>query len=73
MFCRICDSKEEEESEKHLLKCAKLVKHLDKNIDIANARYENIFSEKIEDQVSITKVYHSIFKIRFKLINETLS
>ena len=72
MFCRICENQTEEESERHLLKCSKILNHLDKNIDIANAKYESIYSDNLEEQVLITKVFHSILKIRLKLLNEML-
>ena len=70
MYCRVCQDQTEEESEKHLLKCKILIENIDSDIDISNAKYENIFSDNIEEQVSITKVYNSIFKTRFKLLQE---
>ena len=71
MFCRICDNKTDEESENHLLKCQTILNHIDGNIDISNARYEHIFSENLDEQVSITKVFQSILKIRFKILSKT--
>ena len=68
MYCRICDNRTDEESEKHLLKCSEIIKNID--IDITNAKYESIFSENIEEQISITKIFDSIFKTRFRLIDE---
>ena len=68
MYCRICDNRTDEESEKHLLNCSEIIKNID--IDITNAKYESIFSENIEEQISITKIFDSIFKTRFRLIDE---
>ena len=70
MFCRLCKDQTEEESERHLLQCKSIVDHIDANIDISNAKYEDIFSDNNDDQVSITKVFTSIFKTRLKLLQE---
>ena len=70
MKCRICDDDESIDSEKHYLKCSKVIEHFDaNNEDISNATYDDIFSEEIEKQISITKTFELVFKIRFKLTN----
>ena len=70
MYCRLCKDTSEEESERHLLKCKNIIDNIDSNIDISTAKYESIFSENIEDQVSITKIYRAIFKTQAKLLQE---
>ena len=68
MQCRICEDKSEEESEKHLLKCSKIVQQCT-NFDISNAKYEDIFSDDIDKQISIAKIYTFALKTRVKLLN----
>ena len=68
MQCRLCDDKSEEESEKHLLKCSKIVQQCT-NFDISNAKYEDIFSDDIDKQISIAKIYTFALKTRAKLLN----
>ena len=70
MFCRICQDQSEEESEKHLLKCKDIIENIESNINISNAKYESIFSDNVEEQASIAKVYNSILKTRLKLLQE---
>ena len=69
MQCRLCEDKSEEESEKHLLKCSKIIQQCT-NLDISNAKYEDIFSEDIDTQISITKIFTFVFKTRAKLLND---
>ena len=65
----LCEIESEEESEKHLLTCSKIVEKLGHTIEFKNACYENIFSANIEDQVTITKVFDKVFKTRNILLN----
>ena len=60
MLCRLC--KKEEDSEKHYLECDVIRENIDHSIDLTQAKYENIFSSDIEDQILITKIYDQIFK-----------
>ena len=79
MQCRLCGDKNEDESEKHLLNCqtikqeqAKLtVDHNCASSELLNAKYEDIFSDNIEKQISITKKYDLIFKTRDSILNAT--
>ena len=68
MYCSLCKDESEEESEIHLLKCSVIRREI--NMDISHAKYENIFSDNIEDQVSITKVYNQVIKTRKNLIHK---
>ena len=74
MRCRLCDDKNEEESEKHLLKCDKIIKELSSSqslIDLSKSSHEQIFSDNIEEQTSIAKVYSFIVKTRVKLLTQS--
>ena len=70
MQCRLCDDKTTEESEKHLLKCVNILKNINPNThtDLSRVTYEDIFSEDIEVQIAITKIFSAIFKTRQKLL-----
>ena len=69
MQCRLCENKNEEESEKHLLKCEKIIQEYTGTVsDLISANYENIYSEDIMEQISITKMYDFIFKTRARLL-----
>ena len=70
MQCSLCEDENDEESEIHLLKCAKIIEKIGPNVNLANARYENIFSDKIEDQVAITKVFDLVFKTKDVLMKQ---
>ena len=64
MFCSLCKNNTEEESEKHLLKCIKILEGIDNPSEIRNAIYENIFSDILEDQIQITKIFAKVVKYR---------
>ena len=64
MQCSLCDDNPEWESEKHLLKCPKILSNLSDPIEAQNAIYDNIFSNNLEDQVTITKIFTKIVKSR---------
>ena len=68
MKCRLCDDDQEDESESHYLKCSKNLDKIDKKKEILNVKYKDIFSQHIEKQISITKIFDKIFKIRRKLV-----
>ena len=69
MQCSLCENASEEESEMHLLKCIKISQNINPNIDLKNASYKNIFSENIDDQVKITKIFDAVFRTKNSLLN----
>ena len=69
MKCRLCENDTEIESEEHYLKCTKILENIDNKEDILTAKYEDIFSNDIKKQISITKVFDKILKLRCKLLN----
>ena len=69
MECRLCNDNTEIESEKHYLKCTKILENLEDNFDISNVKYENIFSDDIDEQLIVTKAFDKVFKLRRKLLN----
>ena len=72
MKCSLCESSSEEESETHLLKCTKIHENIDAKdvIVLKNAKYEHIFSNNIDDQVTITKIFAKVFKTRNILLTK---
>ena len=70
MICLLCKDENDEESEIHLLKCVKIIEKIGHKANLADARYENIFSENIEDQLAITKTFDLVFKTKSILINQ---
>ena len=64
MQCSLCDDNPESESEKHLLKCTKILSNLSDPIEVQNANYEDIFSSNLEDQVKITQIFTKVVKSR---------
>ena len=70
MHCKLCKNVNEEESEIHLLKCDIITKNISHDINLTSAKYENIFSENVEDQIQITKIFAEIFKLRNILLNQ---
>ena len=70
MQCRYCENESEVESEVHLINCSKISENIDPDVDLADACYDNIFSEEIEDQVSITKVFNNIQRTRNILMRQ---
>ena len=70
MLCKLCHDKNEEESESHLLKCEIIRENIPSEINLASAKYENIFSENLEEQIQIVKIFDKIFKLRSKLLNQ---
>ena len=68
MYCSLCKNNEEE-SEQHLLKCSKILEIIDDR-SITNAIYKDIFSNNLEDQVRITKIFAKVAKCRQTLQNK---
>ena len=64
MKCSLCKNDNEDKSEIHLLKCTEIRKELTQDLHIANVSYSDIFSENIEDQVAITKIFDKILKLK---------
>ena len=69
MYCSLCQDKSEEESEEHLLNCIKILENLDNPTEVENATYSDIFSNNLDDQVKITKIFAKIVKTRKRLQN----
>ena len=70
MYCSLCKSNTEEESEKHLLQCNKILETIDDPCETLNANYEDIFSVNLEDQIRITKIFAKVVKCRRILQNK---
>ena len=64
MQCSLCEIQSKEESEIHLLECSKIMSSIGQDIDLANANYSDIFSENIDNQITITQVFEKIIKIK---------
>ena len=69
MYCSLCQDTSEEESERHLLKCTKILQKLSNPTEIENVSYSDIFSNNLGDQVKITKIFAKIVKARSLLQN----
>ena len=69
MQCHLCDDDKDIESEEHYLTCIKILQNIDNKNELLGVKYEHIFSEDLEKQISITKIFDKIFKIRTKLLN----
>ena len=69
MQCRLCEK--DEDSERHYLKCDKISNKIDPSIDLNQAKYENIFSSNIEEQINITRIFDQIFKIRSRELHKS--
>ena len=64
MQCSICNDKNIEESEVHLLNCKKILENIGGDINLNNAKYDDIFSDNLEEQIAITKVFDKVLKTR---------
>ena len=71
MFWSLCKNREEE-SEQHLLKCSKILETIDDQ-SVTSAIYKDIFSNNLEDQVRITKLFSKVAKCRQTLQKKLLS
>ena len=56
-----------EDSEMHMLECNTIIDEIDNEVDLNNVKYEDIFSDNIDDQVNITKTYEKILRIRNRM------
>ena len=65
MSCSLCKDDSQEETEMHLQKCSKIIA----KVNTAHAKYEDIFSEDIEKQIKITKIFGQVMKVRKILLN----
>ena len=72
MQCTLCDENSEEESESHLLQCTKIRANLDLDtiMEIFDASYEQIFSQNIDQQIKITKIFAKVLKLRNILLKQ---
>ena len=70
MHCSLCQDKTDEESEIHLLKCIKILENSSNPSELKSAIYEDIFSNDLEKQVTITKIFAKIVKIRTLVQNK---
>ena len=58
----------------HLLICSILRKHHKSNsISIVNHKYEDIFSEDIQIQKSVTEIFKQVIQIRNELISQPVA
>ena len=67
MQCSICKDKNSEESEIHLLNCKKIIENIDSETNLTNAKYENIFSDNLEEQIFITKIFDKVLRTKAML------
>ena len=67
MYCSLCKDESEEESEVHLLKCSKIIDEI--KVNTINVKYEDIFNDDIEAQVTIVKLFSQVLKARKLLLN----
>ena len=72
IYCSLCQDKSEEESEKHLLKCTKIIENLSDPAEIENAKYSDIFSSNLGDQVKITKIAEANLKFDWFLFSTSI-
>ena len=73
MFCRLCKTVGEEESEIHLLKCKEIIGDSFLKNQISNISYSDIFGT-LEQQIKAVKVWKVIFKVwNLKLESQKLS
>ena len=68
MHCLLCNDKNTEESEIHLLSCPKIVENVDPNLELKNINFDNIFSDNLEDQIYITKVFDKVLRTKHILL-----
>ena len=58
----------------HLLTCSVILKHHKSNsLSIVNHKYEDIFSENIQIQKSVTEIYQQVLQIRNELISQPVA
>ena len=62
MFCRLCKSIDEEESEIHLLKCNQILSDIQLKQQIMDISYSDVFGT-LQQQVKAIKVWKKVFKV----------
>ena len=72
MKCALCENENDEESEKHLLKCPIILENMDNVAEVQNACYDDIYSQNIDSQINITKIFAKVFKTRSTLLNKKI-
>ena len=70
MHCVLCNDKNTEESEIHLISCPKIIENVDSNLDMKNAKYENIFSDNLDDQIQKIKIFDKILRAKHILMKK---
>ena len=70
MQCSLCGDTSESESETHLLNGTKILESIDNAIDVQNASYKHIFSENLDEQVTIMKIFAKVLKVRNILLKQ---
>ena len=68
LLCVLC--KDQTEDQQHILSCRVLLKEFKTDeLTIVNIKYEDIFSEDIRKQKSVTSLFYKLFKIRKILVD----
>ena len=62
MQCRICNL--DEESERHLIQCTEVLKKMDEDFNFTEVDYLDIFSQNLDNQITITKIFEKIMKVK---------
>ena len=68
MLCSLCEDKQEE-SEEHLLVCKPIKNQVRNECDLSEARYMDIFSGNIGEQLKITKIFQKVLNANKTLMN----
>ena len=68
MHCLLCNDKNTEESEIHLLSCPKIIENVDPNLELKNINFDNIFGDNLEDQIYITKILDKVLRTKHILL-----
>ena len=53
-----------------MLNCKKILENIDGDINVNDAKYEDIFSDKLEDQIFITKLFDKVLRTRDILLKD---
>ena len=68
MLCLLCEDKQEE-SEEHLLVFKPIKNQVRNECDLSEARYMDIFSGNISEQLKITKIFQKVLNAKKTLMN----
>ena len=71
LFCPVCKKEEIEDSQPHLLECEALVN--DNILTHQLPDYEHLFSDQLDEQISIVRILKQNFGKRRRLLNEEKS